>query len=83
VALPHARLAGLRAPFGLLAHLRRGIDFDAVDEQSVDIVFLLLLPEAAHGEQLNALAQVARTLRTRKRFGKSERRMRAARPIKP
>jgi PTS system nitrogen regulatory IIA component len=63
VALPHARIAGLRAPFGLLACLRRAIDFDAVDDQPVDIVFLLLLPETANGEQLNALACVARALR--------------------
>ncbi len=63
VALPHARLAGLTAPFGLLARLRRGIDFEAIDDQPVDIVFLLLLPESADGEQLNALACVARVLR--------------------
>jgi PTS system nitrogen regulatory IIA component len=63
VALPHARLPGLKAPFGLLARLRRPIDFEAVDDQPVDIVFLLLLPEAADGEQLNALACAARTLR--------------------
>ncbi len=63
VGLPHARLAGLKAPFGLLARLRRAIDFEAVDDQPVDIVFLLLLPESAQGEQLNALASVARVLR--------------------
>ena len=63
VALPHARLAELKAPFGLLARLRRPIDFEAVDDQPVDIVFLLLLPEAANSEQLNALACVARALR--------------------
>ena len=63
VALPHARLAGLKAPFGLLARLRRGIDFEAIDDQPVDIVFLLLLPETANGEQLNALACAARVLR--------------------
>ena len=63
VALPHARLRGLKAPFGLFARLRQGIDFEAVDEQPVDIVFLLLLPEAANGAQLNALACVARVLR--------------------
>jgi PTS system nitrogen regulatory IIA component len=63
VALPHARLAGLKAPFGLFARLRRGIDFEAIDDQPVDIVFLLLLPETAHGEQLNALACAARVLR--------------------
>jgi PTS system nitrogen regulatory IIA component len=66
VALPHARLAGLKSPFGLLARLRRGIDFEAIDEQPVDVIFLLLLPESANGEQLNALACVARALRDHK-----------------
>ena len=64
VALPHARILGLKAPFGLLARLRQAIDFDAIDDQPVDIVFLLLLPETENGEQLNALACVARTLRS-------------------
>jgi len=63
VALPHARLAGLKTPFGLLARLRRSIEFDAVDDQPVDIVFLLLLPQSARGDHLNALARVARSLR--------------------
>jgi PTS system nitrogen regulatory IIA component len=63
VALPHARFAGLKAPFGVLVRLRRAIDFEAVDDQPVDVVFLLLLPETDNGEQLNALACVARTLR--------------------
>jgi nitrogen PTS system EIIA component len=63
VALPHARLRGLKAPFGLLARLHQAIDFAAVDDQPVDIVFLLLLPESADGAQLNALACVARVLR--------------------
>jgi PTS system nitrogen regulatory IIA component len=69
VALPHARLAGLKAPFGLLARLSHPIDFEAVDDQPVDIVFLLLLPESAEGEQLNALACVARALRNPKTLG--------------
>ncbi len=63
VALPHARLRGLKAPFGLLARLRQAIDFAAIDDQPVDIVFLLLLPKSADGAQLNALACVARVLR--------------------
>jgi nitrogen PTS system EIIA component len=63
VGLPHARLLGLKAPFGLLARLCRPIEFEAVDDQPVDIIFLLLLPESADGEQLNALACVARALR--------------------
>jgi PTS system nitrogen regulatory IIA component len=63
VGLPHARLPGLKAPFGLLARLRHGIDFEAIDGQPVDVVFLLLLPETGDGAQLNALASVARALR--------------------
>jgi PTS system nitrogen regulatory IIA component len=66
VALPHARVHGLTTPFGLLARLRHTIDFDAIDDQPVDIVFLLLLPEAADSSQLNALACAARTLRNLK-----------------
>jgi nitrogen PTS system EIIA component len=63
VALPHTRLQGLKAPFGLLARLRHGIDFDAIDGEPVDIVFFLLLPDAADGPKGNALACVARALR--------------------
>jgi PTS system nitrogen regulatory IIA component len=63
VALPHARLRGLKVPFGLLARLREGIDFEAIDDRAVDIVFLLLLPETADRAQLNALACVARVMR--------------------
>jgi PTS system nitrogen regulatory IIA component len=63
IALPHARFAELKHPFGLIARLKRPIMFDAIDEQDVDIVFLLLLPASPQGEQLNALALVARRLR--------------------
>jgi nitrogen PTS system EIIA component len=63
VAIPHTRLVELKKPFGVLATLRSPIDFDAIDHQPVDIVFLLLLPASAAGEQLNALALVARKLR--------------------
>ena len=63
VALPHARLRGLRTPFGLLARLHSGIDFDAIDGEPVDIVFFLLLPENGDGGKGNALASVARVLR--------------------
>ena len=63
VALPHARIPNLKAPFGLLARLRHGIDFDAIDGEPVDIVVLLLLPEAIDSAKGNALASVARVLR--------------------
>ncbi|KQT58526.1 PTS sugar transporter subunit IIA [Methylobacterium sp. Leaf456] len=63
VALPHARLDAVRKPFGLLARLREPLDFDAIDERPVDLVFLLLLPTGEGGGHLNALACVARRLR--------------------
>jgi PTS system nitrogen regulatory IIA component len=64
VAIPHARFQQAKAPFGLLARLKKPIDYDAVDGKPVDIVFLLLLPEGSGGEQqLGALASIARKLR--------------------
>ena len=63
VAIPHARLPDLQRPYGLLARLKQPIEFDAIDGQAVDIVFVLLLPAAADRGQLGALALVARTLR--------------------
>jgi PTS system nitrogen regulatory IIA component len=63
VAIPHARIAGLTRPFGIMCRLRKPIDFDAIDGEMVDLVFFLLLPGAAKGEQLNTLAAVARKLR--------------------
>ena len=63
IAIPHARVAGVKSPFGMLARLKEPIDFEAVDGQPVDLVFLLLGPSAPQGEQLNVLACVARKLR--------------------
>ena len=63
VALPHARLPSLKAPFALFARLRHGIDFDAIDGEPVDIIVLLLIPEAGDSAKGNALACVARALR--------------------
>jgi nitrogen PTS system EIIA component len=64
VAIPHARLAEVKKPFGMLVRLRQAIEFDAIDGAPVDLVFLLLLPAAEAGEQLNVLAGVARKLRS-------------------
>jgi nitrogen PTS system EIIA component len=63
VAIPHARFPEIDKPFGMLFQLRQPIDFDALDGKPIDVVFLLLLPESAKGEQLSALACVARKLR--------------------
>jgi nitrogen PTS system EIIA component len=62
VAIPHARIPDLTRPFGILVRLKNPIDFDAIDGKPVDIVFQLLLPQS-QGDQLNALASVARKLR--------------------
>ncbi|URD37227.1 PTS sugar transporter subunit IIA [Methylobacterium tardum] len=63
IALPHARLEAVSRPYGILARLREPIDFEAVGDNPVDLVFLLLLPAPARHEPLNALACVARRLR--------------------
>jgi nitrogen PTS system EIIA component len=63
VALPHARFQQVKKPVGLFFRLRKPIAFDAVDEEPVDIIFLLLLPEASNGEPQAALASIARKLR--------------------
>jgi nitrogen PTS system EIIA component len=63
IAIPHARIEDVKAAFGMLTRLRRPIDFESVDGKPVDLVFLLLLPAKAEGEQLNVLATVARRLR--------------------
>jgi PTS system nitrogen regulatory IIA component len=63
IAIPHGKLAKLNTLFGLFARLERPIDFEALDGQPVDLVFLLLAPEGAGADHLRALARVARLLR--------------------
>jgi PTS system nitrogen regulatory IIA component len=53
----------LKRPFGLLVRLKQPIAYQAIDDQPVDLVFLLLLPAAPQSDQLNVLAAVARKLR--------------------
>jgi len=65
VSIPHARFREVKKPFGVMVRLKQPIEFDAIDGQPVDIVFLLVLPAASQLDQLNALAAVARKLRDR------------------
>ena len=65
VAVPHAKLPGLSHVVGVFAKLAQPIDFQAVDDLSVDIVFLLLSPVDAGAVHLRALARVSRRLRER------------------
>ncbi|MER9237322.1 PTS sugar transporter subunit IIA [Mesorhizobium sp. M0622] len=64
IAIPHTRLQGVGEPFGMLAKLGKAIDFEAIDGVPVDIIFLLLMPSESKNEHLNALACVARQLRS-------------------
>lgn len=64
VAIPHARLRALQKPFAMAARLKRPLDFDAIDGEPVDVVFLLLMPEDQASAQMNLMAAVARKLRT-------------------
>jgi len=65
-AVPHGRLPDLPRIFGLFARLERPIDFEAIDNQPVDLIFLLLTPASAGADHLKALARVSRLLRDRK-----------------
>jgi PTS system nitrogen regulatory IIA component len=62
-ALPHARIPGLTRFFGTFARLARPIDFQAIDDGPVDLVFLLLIPAGAENEHVAALAAISRRLR--------------------
>ncbi|HTH98943.1 MAG TPA: PTS sugar transporter subunit IIA [Stellaceae bacterium] len=65
IAIPHGKLAGLTTPLGVFARLERPIDFDAIDGQPIDLIFMLLLPEGDGPDHLKVLARVSRLLRNR------------------
>jgi nitrogen PTS system EIIA component len=62
-AIPHGRLADLPRIVGLFARLEKPVDFEAIDNQPVDLIFLLLTPAGAGADHLKALARVSRLLR--------------------
>ncbi|MEO0619635.1 MAG: PTS IIA-like nitrogen regulatory protein PtsN [Pseudomonadota bacterium] len=63
VAIPHGKLAALDKIFCMFARLDQPIDFDTVDEEPVDLLFVLLAPEGAGADHLKALARISRLLR--------------------
>lgn len=63
IAIPHGKLPGVQKITGVFARLETPIDFEALDDQPVDLVFLLLAPEGAGADHLKALSRIARVLR--------------------
>src|SRR5271165_4372528 len=63
IAIPHGKLPKCDKIFGIFARLERPIDFEALDGAPVDLIFLLIAPEAAGADHLKALARIARVLR--------------------
>ena len=63
IAIPHGKLASVKGIVGIFARLEMPVDFEALDDQPVDLVFMLLAPEGAGADHLKALSRVARVLR--------------------
>ncbi|HCO53398.1 PTS sugar transporter subunit IIA [Pelagibacterium nitratireducens] len=63
IAIPHGKIKGLPCVTAVFARLAQPIDFDAVDDQPVDLVMMLLAPEGSGADHLKALSRVARLLR--------------------
>lgn len=63
IAIPHGRVPGLDKVSGFFTRLSQPVNFDAIDDKPVDLIFLLLAPEAAGADHLHALATVSRLLR--------------------
>ncbi len=64
IAIPHGKFPGLGSVTAVFARLEAPVEFEAVDDQPVDLVMLLLAPMGAGADHLKALARVARILRT-------------------
>ncbi|ALE03282.1 PTS IIA-like nitrogen regulatory protein PtsN [Bartonella ancashensis] len=63
IAIPHGKLSNVKQIVGVFARLENPVDFEALDDEPVDLVFLLLAPEQAGADHLKALSQIARILR--------------------
>ena len=63
IAIPHGKLPDLDRLHGVFARLEQPVDFQAIDDRPVDLIFLLLAPESAGADHLKALAKVSRILR--------------------
>ena len=63
IAIPHANVPNIDKPYVFVATLVNGLDFNSTDDQPVDIIFLLVAPDNAGSEHLQALALISRLLR--------------------
>lgn len=63
IAIPHGKLSSIQRIVGVFARLETPVDFEALDDQPVDLAFLLLAPEGAGADHLKALSRIARVLR--------------------
>jgi len=75
IAIPHAPVAGLKHPFGLIVRLGKPMNFDSIDGEPVDIVCLLIFPAEGGSTHLTVLSSIARVLRA----SDTVRRLRSAR----
>ena len=62
IAIPHCRLKACSTPVSAVLHLKKPVDFDAIDGAPVDLLFVLLVPEAATDAHLELLRQIASML---------------------
>jgi nitrogen PTS system EIIA component len=63
IAIPHGRLPNITRVYGLFARLLNPVAYDSVDNEPVDLVFVLLSPAQAGADHLKALARISRLLR--------------------
>lgn len=73
VAIPHGRLKGSQETLGAFVQLQKGVDYDAVDQQPVDLLFALLVPEESTNEHLQILARLAEMFSDSERLRKLRR----------
>jgi PTS system nitrogen regulatory IIA component len=64
IAVPHAAIAGMTRPRGLIIRFAKPVDFEAIDDVGTDLIFMLLFGENGRGEYLNVLSAIARRLQT-------------------
>lgn len=63
IAIPHGKIPQLSDLLGIFFRLDRPVDFDSMDDEPVDLIFLLLAPEGTGAEHLKALSKISRLLR--------------------